>query len=511
MVLAGVAFYAAEKFEQRDLMREQALAESALRAELSELSALVKDHSWWDIALQNLVVSPDPEWADDNIGSYLRDDFEFGLAVVIGEDGARGITFLDGEDRTANDLPEFDSALLLGLHQSANEAGMDQPQPVAGFARGAAGIYALAAAALTPENPTPEQLERRIRPTLIYGRSLSGPFRVEVSEHYLLAEGRAVFEFPSEPDLQALASVPIKGLSGETVGHVVWRHDSGAGQFRDGLTTIVLFAIAGLLILGGLFGLALWRSRGLAHATSAALSEERRLLDERTHLLTTIAHDLKTPLTAIQSAVDLLLHFSDRMDAAERRTELQVVQDRVVIMDRIITDALAIGRDETHIFNPESVDVAEAVRELWRQQLPDAERALELTDVRPERGLSPVDRRLFDQAVGNLLSNALKYGAEATPVRVRLSSEGRFLMLSVVNRGRGVPAGEMEKVTEAFFRASNAGTISGTGLGLSIAARAVRQHGGFLTLSGVEGEGMTATATFDLSPGSGASEGAASE
>lgn len=497
-MLGGVAFYAAERFEQRDLMRERALAESALNAELNELSTMVKDQAWWNDAIRNLVETPDLVWADNNIGSYLRDDFGFGLALVIHADGQRSITFLNGEDRTTGELPEFDEALLLDLHRLANAAAMNEPVPVANFARGAGGVYALAAAALTHEEPTAEQLNPRTRPTLIYGRELAEAFRVEVSEHYLLKDGRAVLESSSELQMTALASIPIPGATGSPVGHVVWRHDPGATEFRDGLVTVVLSAIAGLAVLGGLFGIYLWRSRSLANATSAALSEERRLLDERTHLLTTIAHDLKTPLTAMQAAVDLLLHFSDRMDDAERRGELQMIQDRIVLMDRIIADALEIGRDDSHVFDPEMVDVAEAVRELWQRQLPDAERALELTDVRPDRGLLPIDRRLFDQVVGNVLSNALKYGEAGTPVRVRLSTDDGLLVLAVADQGRGVPDGEIERLTEAFFRASNSGAITGVGLGLSIASRAAAQHGGALALSGTEGEGMIVTVTFDV-------------
>lgn len=499
IALGGVAYFAAERFEQRDRERERALAESALRAELGEMASQARDRAWWNEAIEKLYQAPDAFWADDSIGSYLHHDFEIGVAAVVHPDGSRGFTFLDGEDRTDTEISPVWTDLFAKFHAAANKAGMAEPEPVAHYVRGDGELFVLSAAALTHENPTPEQLEPRVRPTLILGRSLSGPFRVEVAEHYLLEGARAVFELLPDAGKAGVESVPIAGMSGETIGHVVWKLDPGAGLFKEELSITVLLAFVTLLVVGALFGLYLLQTNRMAKATSAALGEERRLLNERTHLLTTIAHDLKTPLTAMQSAVDLLLHFGGKLDDEEKRTELQMIQERILMMDGVISEALQLGRDGVHDYRPSMMDPAESIRELWVRQLPDAERALELTDVRAERRDEMIDRSLFDQAVGNVLSNALKYGDASTPVRVRLSRDGRLLTVMVANLGRGVPEAEIGRLTETFFRASNSGTITGVGLGLSIASRATQQHGGQLDISGVEGDGLKVTMQFDVS------------
>lgn len=499
VALAGVAFFAAQRFEERDLSRERALAESALRAELEEMASQARDRAWWDEAIEKLVMSPDDLFADDNIGSYLFEDFEISIAAVIHPDGSRGFTFLNGENRTDDKIPDMFAGLFRELHDEANTAGMAEPEAHARYVRVEDRTLVLAAAAMTHENPTLEQLQPRVRPTLLFGRPLSGAFQVKVAQHYLLQDGQAVAEVPAAPGSEQFASVPITGHTGETVGHVIWRHDPGAALFKQELTRTVVLAMLSLLIVGGLFAVYLWQTRRMANATSAAMGEEKRLLDQRSHLLTTIAHDLKTPLTAMQSAVDLLLHFGGKLDDEEKRGELQLIQEHILLMDNVISEALEPGKENGQDFRPTSTDPAEAVRELWRRQLPDADRALELTDVRTRREPEMIDRSLFDQAIGNVLSNALKYGADGTPVRVRLSRDEGRLIVVIVDKGRGVPAGEIGRLTETFFRASNSGAATGVGLGLSIASRAAVQHGGKLEIGGTEGEGLQVTLAFDVS------------
>ena len=123
-----------------------------------------------------------------------------------------------------------------------------------------------------------------------------------------------------------------------------------------------------------------------------------------------------------------------------------------------------------------------------------------------DRGQEMLDRTLFEQAAGNVLSNALKYGADGTPVKARLSRDAGTLTLVVANQGLGIPADETGRITEAFFRARNTGNVTGVGLGLSIAARAMKDHCGSLEIESSEGEGATVTMKFAVSDTNGGSE-----
>lgn len=492
--LGGLAFYAADRFEMRDREREQALAGSLLRGEARVMADLVRDYSWWDAAVAGLVETPDPVWADSNIGSYLHDSYGTTVATVVHPGGVGGLTFIDGELREAGPGDAIPASDLRELYRQANKGPMSQPNPVTAFLGRPDGLVAVAASALTPEYPAGDQLIPRPRSVLIIARPLGEDFLMRAADEFLLDAPR-VASLTDVIGTDRMA-IPIVGLDGKEAGFLTWDHGGAAGLFREELITTVVSAFVILALAAALFGLYLYRARHMTSATNAALAGERRLLDARTHHLTTIAHDLKTPLTAMQSAADLLMHFGDRMSAEERRAELALITERIQVMDQVISDAVAMQRGDGLEFDPRPTDPAEQIREHWRNRGMAGDRALQITDVRESRGDEALDRRLFGQATGNVLSNAVKYGAPGTPVRVRLSSLDGVLTVAISNEGDGIAAEQMDRVSQAFVRGSNSAGVDGLGLGLSIATRATRDHGGDLSFDSRAGEGVTVTLTF---------------
>jgi signal transduction histidine kinase len=100
-----------------------------------------------------------------------------------------------------------------------------------------------------------------------------------------------------------------------------------------------------------------------------------------------------------------------------------------------------------------------------------------------------LDERLLRHVMNNLISNALKYSTLDKPVAVTARSDDGWLVLSVRDRGIGIPAADRQKLFQMFQRASNVGTISGSGLGLVIVKRCVDLHGGTIELLDVQGGG----------------------
>ncbi len=116
------------------------------------MASQARDRAWWDEAIEKLVMSPDDLFADDNIGSYLFEDFEISIAAVIHPDGSRGFTFLNGENRTDDKIPDMFAGLFRELHDEANTAGMAEPEAHARYVRVEDRTLVLAAAAMTHEN-----------------------------------------------------------------------------------------------------------------------------------------------------------------------------------------------------------------------------------------------------------------------------------------------------------------------------------------------------------------------
>ncbi|MGH9120933.1 MAG: sensor histidine kinase, partial [Acidimicrobiales bacterium] len=110
------------------------------------------------------------------------------------------------------------------------------------------------------------------------------------------------------------------------------------------------------------------------------------------------------------------------------------------------------------------------------------------------------DRRDLASAVSNLVENAVKFSEPGSEVRVEVIEDGDWLQLSVIDRGVGIPSGDLERIFERFYRVDRARSRSsgGSGLGLSIVRHVASNHGGSVSVTSVEGEGSTFVLTLPL-------------
>lgn len=202
--------------------------------------------------------------------------------------------------------------------------------------------------------------------------------------------------------------------------------------------------------------------RELAHALEQASAEVRSAADERALMLAGISHDLRTPLTRVQFAAELLPDTDPELRAGISRDIAEI--------DAILSQFIAYardGRDEA----VEPLDLAEVCRAVldaapghWDVQCPDTA---------PLRGRPIALRR----AVENLVVNAQRHGA--APFSLRLEATGDAWQITVCDHGPGMSEQQAQRALRAFVHDPAAG---GSGLGLAIVARVARQHGGALQL-----------------------------
>ncbi len=219
-----------------------------------------------------------------------------------------------------------------------------------------------------------------------------------------------------------------------------------------------------------------------------ALEEEtERLLEltqERDRMVTRVSHELRTPLTSVKGYVEALLGGEGgELDPAQR--ELAAVALRnTVRLEHLIADLLLLSRVEAGQLElrAELVEIRGMI-ELLAQDLDQLAQEGRITlVVEVEPGLEwSVDRQRLEQAITNLVSNAIKYSPEGGPVLIRARQASSELWIEVVDKGVGVPKDEIRRLGERFFRASTAGGIPGTGLGISITKELVELHEGSST------------------------------
>jgi len=242
-------------------------------------------------------------------------------------------------------------------------------------------------------------------------------------------------------------------------------------------------------------------------AQIAALVERHHLLDraeaarlteqsERLHraLLDSVSHELKTPLAVVESATDgletqlapaappLVRTFLDEIKAANRR--LRRIVDNLLDMTRIET-----GRVPLTLEWCEARDLLESAVEQLQNEISPERIKIEVAADTP---LARLDFGLMEQALCNLLTNAINHSPAGAPVRLHAGREDRRLVIRVSDQGSGLLPGEETKVFEKFYRGPREHP-GGTGLGLSIVQGIVRAHQGDVTAANNSEGGATFT------------------
>ncbi len=201
----------------------------------------------------------------------------------------------------------------------------------------------------------------------------------------------------------------------------------------------------------------------------------------RSALLTSISHDLKTPLASIIGAITSLRKFWPSFDEPTRDGLLQTVQDEAERLTRFVGNVLDMTRLEAKSVAPQlsPADIAEMLGIVagdMRRALPSLRLSVEApADLPP----ALIDPHLFRQIMFNLLDNAVKYAPPESTVRVLARTTAQGIAIEVLDEGPGIPPGDLERIFDKFFRIQVGDRRrAGTGLGLSICKGFVEAMGG---------------------------------
>lgn len=221
----------------------------------------------------------------------------------------------------------------------------------------------------------------------------------------------------------------------------------------------------------------------LAETINDMLDRISRLMDGVRQVSNAIAHDLRTPITRARARLeDAALHANTEEElraAIDRGTaDLDGVVRVFEALLRIAEIEAGSRRSAFAEFDlvPMLVDLAEFYEALAEEQ------GLTLEHAWPDSVKMVGDRDMIQQAVANLIDNALKFAPAGTPLMVAVRTEGADVEIHVADRGPGIPQAERARATERFFRAEAARSTPGSGLGLSLVLAIAQLHGGSLRL-----------------------------
>ncbi len=239
------------------------------------------------------------------------------------------------------------------------------------------------------------------------------------------------------------------------------------------------------------------------------VTQLRKLESVRRDFVANVSHEVKTPVSAIKAAIETLLDDADgSMPAEDRERFSRMIARQADRLDAIVEDLLSLarieqGQEQVQVtMQPARVlTVLEAARETVSAKASGKAMSVEI-DCDPALE-SPMVPALVEQAVVNLLDNAIKYSPEGTSVRVVSRLEGGELVIAVSDRGRGIEAEHLPRVFERFYRTDRARSraLGGTGLGLSIVRHIAQAHGGRALAESVVGRGSTFTLCLPAATG----------
>jgi two-component system sensor histidine kinase SenX3 len=230
------------------------------------------------------------------------------------------------------------------------------------------------------------------------------------------------------------------------------------------------------------------------------VSDRRRLEAVRRDFVANVSHELKTPVGALSLLAETLLAEHDP-EVSQRLAGR--IQDESLRVNRIIEDLLDLSRIEAEEHPPRepllgSLIMAEAVE---RVRSAAEQRGVKLLVDEPDPPVTLMgDRRQLVAALNSLLENAVKYSDEGSSVEVFGLANGGWVELVVRDQGIGIPARDLERIFERFYRVDHGRSrqTGGTGLGLSIVRHVVNNHQGLVHVDSREGEGSTFTLRLPL-------------
>ena len=235
-----------------------------------------------------------------------------------------------------------------------------------------------------------------------------------------------------------------------------------------------------------------------AHVEEARLIRETE--DFRNAMLSSLTHDFKTPLASILGTISSLRHYGSRYDAQTQDEMLGTAQEESERLNRYLGNLLDITRLDTGTLKPKSeiIDISDIVGAVLKrfQGWPEGVRIV--TAITPDLPMVPLDFMLTEQALFNILDNALKYASYGNVV-IRATSTASTCTIAIEDTGPGIPPEYLVRIFDRFYRVKSVDRQrAGTGLGLAVSKGFTEAMGGKLVASNRPKGGAVFSMTFPI-------------
>ncbi|MDV3349806.1 PAS domain S-box protein [Leptothoe sp. LEGE 181152] len=236
-----------------------------------------------------------------------------------------------------------------------------------------------------------------------------------------------------------------------------------------------------------------------------SLERERELNEMKSRFVSNTSHEFRTPLTVISNNAELLKLFGNKLNETEQQQCLDTILNYVDHMTELIDEVLVVSKAESYQIQLKTtpLDVVEFSQQLGQTiSLSSPKHHVEFvvqdarSHLQKHSYYAPVDSKILQQSLTNLLTNAIKYSPEGSKIIFQLELLPDTIQFRVIDKGIGIPKEDQKYLFEPFHRATNVGTRPGTGLGLSIVKHLVNIHQGKINVQSTLGQGSCFTITI---------------
>ncbi|MDF2764826.1 MAG: sensor histidine kinase KdpD, partial [Rhodospirillales bacterium] len=332
----------------------------------------------------------------------------------------------------------------------------------------------------------PHQTEERLEAVIPEGEPIEG--RDREAAHWCLANeqtsGRGTGHFP-DAERQFLPIATGEGV----LGVLGIRYNDPDAALSESVTLVT-------------DGMVRQAAVALERARLSERMQDARFLSQseslRAALLSSISHDLRTPLASIMGAASSLLRFGKGFDENTRHDLTQTIHEEAERLNRFVGNLLDMTKLEAGALTPQLKweDVTDLIGAAIESQKSRISGDRFKVEIEPGLPMLAVDFVLMEQVLINLIDNAHKNSNPGAPIAIRAHRAGQEVVLIVADQGAGIPAEELQRIFDKFYRVrAKDRKVAGTGLGLAICKGIVEAHGGAIS---AESEGLGRGAAFKI-------------
>jgi signal transduction histidine kinase len=495
LVVVASIFWVSAEHNRLAKSASQRLVSGGINSILGQVETLVRDYSVWDEAYQ-ATIEGDVPWLYSNIGNAVTEIGTLDLIVIIDPVKKTTLGWVETSPENGQvDLlpPEVTENLMDMLNRA-----VPPRRARAVIARIGDDFWALSIARIRPVSGLTSEVLREEAPRQVHGLRLSQQRLDRLAQSLLIENGIVISDSPS----RGQASLPLRNSNEEILGHLVWKAPlPGAGILsRLALPLSVALGFAAIIAFFSA-GVAVRSAQRLERALDAAKEADRM----KSEFLSNVTHELRTPMNGVLGVAQLLR--LTKLDAEQSELvdvlEVSASAQMALIADLLDFTCLESGHRTLTLepFAPSRIlgEIGDMIRATAASKGLTFE-----TDWRPLEGLTLIgDVRAFRQIVTNLVGNAVKFTSEgkvAVGARVTQRDDQAQIVVSVSDTGVGIPAQELDRIFDRFYRIDESLTRStdGAGLGLTISKRLAALLGGCIDVESEVGCGTTFRLSADF-------------